>query len=435
VLAGFQAAFRECFGAVLPALPKRRGRRPRVPLARVLPGLVFHFMNAAGTFAEHFAQLFDDPLADSSLSERRTRLPWEVFTELLRLGLRPLARAAAHPEAFWRGWRLVALDGTQFSLTNTPQVKATRRKAKTRRGRAAFAKITTGVLLELGLHNPLAAAIGRGGQSEWALALELLAQLPAQALLLADRLHGCAAFVAQAQAACAKVGSHFLIRARSRIRVQTRKRFKDGSRLVRVPVQQKGRQHVILQWLELREIRVRVHRAGHRAQELRLWTSLLDPQDAPAGELAELYARRWEHELYYRELKRQLRKSEVLQSHTPETGAQEIAAVVLASALLARERARAAGGQTPVLRVSFLKTLELMRPLWLTLALGGDLLSPRQKQQLTERFLDCAGRCVTPRRRQPRSCPRAVRRPVSGWPRLRRNQSWEGPIHFKILSL
>jgi hypothetical protein len=128
-----------------------------------------------------------------------------------------------------------------------------------------------------------------------------------------------------------------------------------------------------------------------------------------------------------------LRKSEVLQSHTLETGAQEIAAVVLASALLARERARAEAGQTPVLRVSFVKTLELLRPLWLTLALGGDLLSARQKRQLTERFLERAGRQVTPRRRRPRSCPRAVRQPVSGWPRLRRNPSWNGPVHFKIL--
>jgi hypothetical protein len=406
-----------------------------VPLAKVLPALVFHFMNAAGTFAQHFTQLFEeDSLADSSLSERRTRLPWEVFTELMRLGLRTLAQAAAHPDAFWRGWRLVALDGTQFSLTNTPQIKATARKAKSRRGRAAFAKLTTGVLLELGLHNPLAAAIGRGGQSEWALALELLAQLPARALLLADRLHGCAAFVAAALAACQNVGSHFLLRARTNVRVQVIKRFKDGSRRVRLPVRQKGKPRVIEQWIEVREIRVRVQRPGHRAQELRLWTSLLDPKSAPARELIELYARRWEHELYYRELKRQLRKSEVLQSHTLETGAQEIAAVVLASALLARERARAAAGVTPVLRVSFIKTLELMRPLWLTLAIGGDVLSARQKQQLTEKFLAFAGRwCVTRRRKRPRSCPRAVRQPVSGWLRLRRNQSWEGPVHFKTL--
>lgn len=429
---GFVAAFRECFGGALPALPKRRGRRPRVPLAKVFPALVFHVMNAAGTFAEHFAQLFDDGLCDSSLSERRTRLPWEVFTELMRLGLRPLAQAAAHPEAFWRGWRLVALDGTQFSLTNTPQIKATARKAKSRRGRAAFAKITTGVLLELGLHNPLAAAIGRGGQSEWVLALALLAQLPAQALLLADRLHGCAAFVAAALAACEKAGSHFLIRARTNIKVQVLKRFKDGSRLVRVPVRQKGQPRVIVQWLELREIRVRVQRPGQRAQELRLWTSLLAPKSAPAAELIALYARRWEHELYYRELKGQLRKSEVLQSHTLETGAQEIAAVVLASALLARERARAAAGDTPVLRISFVKTLELLRPLWLILALGGDLLTARQKEQLTERVLERAGRLVTRRRGRPRSCPRAVRQPVSGWPRLLRNQSWEGPVQFKI---
>lgn len=432
---GFEDAFWACFGPLRPVLPKRRGRKPRVPLTQLLPALVFHFMNGAGTLAEHFAQLCATPFSDSAFSERRARLPWEVFTEFLRLGLRALARAASQPDAFWRGWRLVALDGTQFSLTNTPQVKATTRKAKSRRGRAAFAKITTGVLLELGLHNPLAAAIGRGGQSEWALALELLAALPAQALLLADRLHGCAAFVAAAHAAGQKAGSHFLIRARANIRVQVLQRYKDGSRRVGVPVRQKGKPRVITQWLELREIRVRVQRPGHRAQELRLWTSLLDPESAPAQELIELYARRWEHELYYREMKRQLRKNEVLQSHTVETGAQEIAALVLASALLARARNQAAatGEATPVLRVSFVKTLELMRPLWLTLALGGDLLSARQKEQLTERFLERAGRLVTRRRARPRSCPRAVRQPVRGWPRLRRNQSWEGPVQFKLL--
>lgn len=393
-------------------------------------------MNVAGTLAEHFAQLFEDQtLADSSLSERRARLPWEVFTELMRLGLRALATLTGQPDAFWRGWRLVALDGTQFSLTNTPQINATAHKAKSRRGRAAFAKITTGVLLEVGLHNPLAAAIGRGGQSEWTLALELLAQLPKQALLLADRLHGCAAFVAAAWAACQKVGSHFLIRARTNIGVKTLRRFKDGSRRVRVPVRQKGKPRVITAWLEVREIRVRVQRPGHRATELRLWTSLLDPRSAPAQELIELYARRWEHELYYRQLKRQLRKSEVLQSHTLETGAQEIAAVVLASALLARVRAGAAqaAGAEAVLRVSFIKTLELMRPLWLVLALGGDLLSGRQQEQLTKRFLERAGRLVTRRRQRARSCPRAVRQPVSGWPRLLQNQSWEGPLHFKLL--
>ena len=103
--------------------------------------------------------------------------------------------------------------------------------------------------------------------------------------------------MAVAQAACEKVGRHFLIRARSNLRVQVLRRCKDGSRLVRGPVRAKGEHHLVASWLERREIRVRVERPGHRAQELRLWTSLLDPKSAPAQELIELYARRWEHEL------------------------------------------------------------------------------------------------------------------------------------------
>lgn len=430
---GFLAACDQLLGATaLPAVPQRRGRKPRVPLTQVLPALIFHFMNGAGTLAQHFFQLFGVPWADSSWSDRRARLPWQIFAELMQRALRPLAQRRCHPEAFWRGWRLVALDGTQFSLTNTPQVRRAVKKAKSRRGRAAFAKLTTGVLLELGLHNPLAAAVGRHGQSEWELARGLLSHLPKGVLLLADRLHGCAAFAVEALAAGRRVGSHFLFRARSNVKVKVIRRLKDGSRLVRVPVRQKGRPNHIVQWLEVREIRVRVGRPGHRSQELRLWTSLLDGRRAPARELAALYAQRWEHELYYRQLKRQLRKSEVLQSHTVETGAQEIAALVLCSALLAAERARAAAGHVPVLRVSFVKVLELLQPLWLTLELGEDLLSERQKNELVKRFYDQMGRCVSaPRRR--RSCPRAVRQPVSSWPRLLRNESVEGPVQFQLL--
>ena len=341
-------------------------------------------------------------------------------------------RPRRHPEAFWRGWLLTALDGTQHSVTNTPQNNAALRKAKARRGRAAFAKLSTSVLLELGLHNPLAAAIGHKGQSEWELSLSLLARLPKKALLLADRLSGCAAFAAQALRACQRVGSQFLFRARTQIKVAGVRRLKDGSRLVRVPVRKKGQPRVILDWLELREIQVQLHRKGFRPTELRLWTTLLDPTTAPAAELVELYAKRWEHELFYREIKRQLRKSGLLQSHTVTTAAQEIAALVLAAALLAKERDRAAAGQVPVLRVSFIKLLELLRPLWLVLSLGDDLLSDCQKQQLTERFYEQARRCLTPKRRL-RSCPRKVRQPVSGWPRLLQNEYWEGPVTFDLV--
>ena len=368
---GFLAAWKEFVGAaVLPTVAQRRGRKPRVALASLLAALAFHMMNPTGTLSEHFALLFEDALSDSACSDRRARLPWQIFADLMQRVLRPLAHPRRHKEAYWRGWRLTALDGTQHSVTNTPQNNGALRKAKSRRGPAAFAKITTSVLLELGLHNPLAAAIGHKGQSEWELSLSLLARLPKKTLLLADRLFGCAAFAVEALRACQRVGSHFLFRARTQIGVQVVRRCKDGSRLVRVPVRKKGQPRVILEWLELREVRVQLRRKGFRPTELRLWTTLLDPKTAPAMELAALYAQRWEHELFYRELKRQLRKNGLLQSHTATTAAQEIAALMLAAALLARERDRAAAGQVPVLRVSFIKLLELLRPLWLVLALG-----------------------------------------------------------------
>ena len=430
---GFLDAWGQLVGtAGLPTRPPRRGRKPRVPLTDLLPALTFHVMSGAGTLAEHFFQLFGAPLADSSWSDRRQRLPWEICADLMRRTLRPRATRRQHPDAFWRGWRLLALDGTQFSLTNTPQITATSPKARTRRGQAAFAKITTTVLLELGLHNPLAAAIGRRGQSEWELAHGLVAQGPKRALVLADRLYGCAPFAAHLLAACQRVGSHFLVRVPATSKPRGLTRLKDGRRLIRVPVREKHRRQHILQWLELRAIRVHVGRTGHRPSELRVWTPLRDPRTAPGLELAQVYARRWEHELYFGEVKRQRRKSALLQSHTVETAAQEIAALVLASALIATERARAAGGDVPVLRVSFGKVLELVTPMWLTLQLGEGLLTTRQTDHMLKRAYALMRHCVTPRRRS-RTCLRAVRQPVTRWPRLLQPQSVEGPWHFHVV--
>jgi hypothetical protein len=429
---GFLGAWTNMVGPNwLPAVPRRRGRKPRVPVNQLLQALTFHVTQGAGTLAEHFFELFEDPLANSSWSDRRIRLPWDIFADLMRRALRPVA-TRRHRAAFWRGWRLSALDGTQYSVTNTPQITATTTKANTRRGRAAFAKIGVGVLLELGVHNPLAAAIARNGESELVLARELLAQLPRRVLLLGDRLYGVPAFIVHAWAACQRVGSHFLFRIPRHLTAQTLKRLPDGSRRIRVAVREKGRPSHILQWLELREIRVHVGRRGFRQQELRLWTSLLRHRTAPARELAQLYAARWEHELYFREAKRVLRQTDVLQSHTLVTAAQEIAAIVLATALLARERARVATGHVPALRVKFGVVLAVVRSTWFFLGPCEDLLTERQKDQIVRRGDALMRRCVTAKRRS-RTNPRAVRQPVRKWPRLMDTHSVEGPLQFKIV--
>ena len=328
--------------------------------------------------------------------------------------------------------RLVGLDGTQFSLINTPQVTATVEKARTRRGRAAFAKITTAVLLEIGLHNPLTAAVGRKGESEWALAQRLLAQLPKRALLLGDRLYGVVAFALVAHAACRRVGSHFLLRASRSVKPRLIKRLPDGSRLVGLPVRAPRNPNRIVEWLEVREIRVQVRRAGSRAHELRLWTTLHDPRTAPALALAQVYASRWEHELYFREIKRQLRRSVLLQSHTVETAAQEIAAIVLASAVIADERARAATGHIPALRVSFGQVLNIVRGMWLFLGPFDDVFTDQQKTRVVRRGRALIRRSVLAPRR-PRTCPRAVRQPVTRWPRLLRPESIEAPWQLHMV--
>jgi hypothetical protein len=75
----------------VPTLAARR--KPRVPVTQLLPALTWHVMQDTGTLAEHLFQLFREPLADRSWPDRRLRLAWEIFAELMRRALRPRARS------------------------------------------------------------------------------------------------------------------------------------------------------------------------------------------------------------------------------------------------------------------------------------------------------------------------------------------------------
>ena len=133
-----------------------------------------------GTLAQHVKQLTGKTITDGALAQRRALLPPEVFEELMGAALKPKADPARHPEAFYHGLRLCGVDGSLFSVTNTPQVKKQMRKARSRRGRAAFPKVGVAVMVELGLHNPLAAALGAKGESEMVLAKRVLSAQPAR---------------------------------------------------------------------------------------------------------------------------------------------------------------------------------------------------------------------------------------------------------------
>lgn len=413
---------------------KHGAGRPARVLSRgeLLVGLVFHCtVSWAGSFGEHLFCLLGIQMAESSLSERRQALPFEVFTELLRRVLRPIA--GADPQGFFGRWRLVAIDGVSFSLANTEPVKAQCKKGGNQKGRAAFAKLQCSALVELMWHNPLAAGVGQPGQSEWKLALGLLAHLPQECLLLADRLYGCGAFLLVAVDWLKQRNGRFLVRVKENLKVVRRgQRFKDGSRQVEIKALDPSNHHRVIGTLEVREIRATVQRRGHRPVRIRLWTNL-SCAEASAEELVRLYMARWEQELYFRELKWHLGVNDLLRSQTPETAAQEVAAMIIGSSLIAHERASLKPGEVLQHRISFIKTWETLEPLWLTLLLGADILSEEQKQQLCDRFYALAARRVMAKKRN-RSCPRVLRQPVQPWPRKRGQMSVAGPVQVSIHS-
>lgn len=413
---------------------KNGAGRPTHTLSRsqLLVATIFHFtINCTGTMAQHLLLLMGIKMNESSLSERRQAVPFEVFDELLRRILRPLTEIPK--QACYRGLRLVGIDGVEFSVANSPEVNNTLGKGRNQRNQAAFAKLRCAVLVELLMHNPLAAVLGQRGQSEWNLAQGLLDRLPDKSLLLADRLYGCAAFLCSAWKVLQARGGHFLIRAKQGGKVrQVVKRLKDGSALVRIQALVPGDRHRIAQTIVVREIQALLRRKGARPVKIRLWTSLLDPKTAPADELVMLYASRWEHELFFRELKAGLGTNNLLQSRTVETASQEVLAMIFRSALIATERSKLKPGEELAHRISFIKVWDLLEPLWLTLLLGADILTAPQKQQLIDRFYWMASQ-MTMGKKRPRSCPRVVRQRVQRWPRKADQKTLDGPITVRII--
>jgi len=409
-----------------------RGPRPKLPAWELATALVYHVLKGAGILSHQVYELLGVEIKDSSLSERRQRMGFAPFRWLMNNALRPLAQQGRDESAFYKGLRLCGIDGSRWSVTNTPQVAAQMRKAVSRRFDSAFAKVQMCVLVELGLHNPLSAAVGLKNEEEWSLAQELLESLPQSSLLIVDRLYGCGKYMRALIAACQTRKSELLVRARGNVTSRQVKALPDGSHLVTIRPPGSGKDKGLI---TVREIKGRIKKPGSEQwTEVRVWTTLLDAERHPALELLKLYGFRWEQEIFYKELKINLRGGEVLHSHTPETAAQEVAAMLLASSLMAEQRLAAArdGNLTP-LNISFHKTLEGLRALWAILAVADGLLDDQTAQELYLRVRESIIRQATPPRRK-RTSPRKIRQPVSSWPRLITNDSRQGDYEFEIIS-
>lgn len=412
-----------------------QGPRRKVSGSQIIAGLIAHVLQIQGCFAFHMKLFFGMDISASALSQRRAAMGSEPFRAILRGTLRPLALAAEHPGCFFKGLRLTGIDGTQWSLSNTPPINAATTKTRTRRGLAAFAKMSLVALVELGTHAPLAAAFSAGALKELAWSMALLAQLPPGSLLLLDRLYGQAPMLDELQAGCLKSGSHFLVRVRQKLAVTILNLYRDGSASVSVRRHRKGAGECAL--LTVREVQGRVwSRREKKWVTVRLWTSL-SAEQATARELLELYARRWEQELFFKQLKLQLAGGELLQSHSVETAEQEIAALLVAASLVAGERleiARSAGGEIEdagAVRISFGLCYHYITALYMVLAAADGIMAPAAQGELITRIRALIAAEALPKRRA-RTCDRKIRQPVSKWPRMIEPVSLSSPTLFEV---
>ncbi len=109
--------------------------------------------------------------------------------------------------------------------------------------------------------------------------------------------------------------------------------------------------------LVLRELCYAVDRKGFRSKRITLVTTLLDPEQYPAAELAEQYFGRWEIELNFRHLK-QTMKMDVLKCETVDGVLKELAIFTLVYNLVRLVMLRAAARQkVPLDRISFVDAL------------------------------------------------------------------------------
>ena len=92
-------------------------------------------------------------------------------------------------------------------------------------------------------------------------------------------------------------GAHLLIRTKSPVARTVVEQLPDGSYLARVT--SLGRNGVRTRRVVVCVVEYQVD----DGETIRLLTDLLDPEAAPAGELAELYHQRWEAELSNRQIK------------------------------------------------------------------------------------------------------------------------------------
>ena len=300
----------------------------------------------------------DAAVADkSAITKARTRLGLAPLKDLFERVARPFAE----PEttgAWYRGRRLVSLDGTTIELPDTPDLADRFGRPAASRGVSSFPQLRLLTLMETGTHAIFAVAVDRYDRSEVGLAPPLLEQLRPGMLCLADR-----AFVGFALWRTASTpGADLLWRVRQNQVLPCHERLPDGSYLSRLYASPKHRRQD-KDGLTVRVIDYRLEGVPDTEPLYRLITTLRDPVAAPARELAALYHERWESEGTFAELKVTLPGQRLmLRSRRADLAEQELYGLLLVHFALRRlmHAASRSAGCDPD-HLSFIHTVRIVR--------------------------------------------------------------------------
>ena len=339
------------------------------------------------TSCAHVRQLGNFAFTRSAYCEARKRLPVAVFHELLRaVGQR--VTKEANRVGLWRGHRVVGVDGSTFSMSDSKELRGVFRWAPSKLGFefpvskfVALFDLITGTLLDLtpaSMHD-----------HELTIVQRLHDMLRPNDIVVADRLYCTYAYLAQ----LFSEQLHFVIRvpASSR-RVDFRPhrghaKHRHGKGPQSIWIRRLGKYDQVVDWikpaeappwlaretwdrlpelLRVRELRYRVTRRGFRSHEVTLVTSLLDPPGYPKEDVAELYGLRWQVETNLRHLKSTMRM-DVLRCQTVDGIHRELAVfgIVYNAVRLVMIHAAEAQGIPPD-RISFVDILR-----WLELGCPG----------------------------------------------------------------
>lgn len=274
----------------------------------------------------------------SAYCKARSRLP-ESFLNRLALDVGSGLHEGVPEDWLWHGRRVKLVDGTTVSMPESPSNPQAYPTPRPGRG-SGYPLARLVVVFCLATGAVVAARVGRyqGKKTgENALMRELNDTLGEGEVILADRYFAGYFDLALWQLR----GCDFVVRAHQRRRIDWRR----GRRL--------GRGDHVVTWvkparptwmdretylalpptMEVREVRVRVRQDGFRTRELVVVSSLTDPEEFTAADLAELYRARWQAELDLRSLKSVL-GMDVLRGKSPGMVRKEVWGKVLAYNLI-----------------------------------------------------------------------------------------------------